>query len=66
MGKDTLWKPSSELKLKPGGKRVIVYLTFTRDFEVTCNQGSIVAVDVNENNVTWLFSRMGSCVKYIE
>ena len=46
------WKLSSELRLKLNGRKVIVYLTFTKDFEVTYNPSNVVAVDVNENNVT--------------
>jgi len=46
------WKLSSELRLKPNGKKVIIYLTFTRNFEVVYSSNNIVAVDVNENNVT--------------
>ena len=33
-------------------KRVIAYLTFTKDFDVKSNCGSVVAVNVNESNVT--------------
>jgi IS605 OrfB family transposase len=33
-------------------KRVITYLTFTKDFDVKSNCGSVVAVNVNESNVT--------------
>ncbi|MCD6301253.1 MAG: transposase [Staphylothermus sp.] len=46
------WKLSSELRLKLGGKKVIVYLTFTKNFEVVYSPSNVVAVDVNENNVT--------------
>ena len=46
------WKLSSELRLKLNGKKVIIYLTFTRNFEVVYNPSNIVAIDVNENNVT--------------
>ena len=46
------WKLSSELRLKPNGRKVIIYLTFTKNFEVAYNPNNIVAVDVNENNVT--------------
>ena len=31
---------------------VIIYLTFTKDFEVVYSSSNVVAVDVNENNVT--------------
>ena len=46
------WKLSSELRLKLNGRKVIAYLTFTRNFEVVYSSSNVVAVDVNENNVT--------------
>ena len=46
------WKLSSELRLKLNGRKVIIYLTFTKNFEITYNPGNVVAVDINENNVT--------------
>ncbi|GBF08619.1 hypothetical protein apy_03440 [Aeropyrum pernix] len=46
------WKLSSELRLKLTGRKVIVYLTFMKNFEVVYNPHNVVAVDVNENNVT--------------
>ncbi len=46
------WRLSSELKLKINGRRVTVYLTFRRDFEISYDPGNVVVVDVNENNVT--------------
>ncbi len=46
------WKPSSELKLKLTGGRILIYLTFTKEFEVSYNPDNSVAVDINENNVT--------------
>ncbi|MDK6028679.1 IS200/IS605 family accessory protein TnpB-related protein [Ignisphaera sp. 4213-co] len=46
------WKLSSELRIKLNGKRVLLYLTFKKDFEVSCNPRNVAAVDVNENNVT--------------
>ena len=46
------WRLSSELRLKLNGKKIIVYLTFTRNFEVVYSSSNVVAVDVNENNVT--------------
>lgn len=46
------WKLSSELRLKLNGKKVIIYLTFTKNFEIIYNPSNVVAVDVNENNVT--------------
>ncbi|AFK50543.1 ISC1913-like transposase [Thermogladius calderae 1633] len=53
------WKLSSELKLKPAGKRILVYLTFRRVFEVSYNPNNVIAVDVNENNVTLAVFRNG-------
>ncbi len=46
------WKLSSELRLKLNGKKVIIYLTFTKNFEVVYNPSNVVAIDINENNVT--------------
>jgi IS605 OrfB family transposase len=46
------WKVASELKLRITGKKVLAYLTFTKGFEVAYEPQNIVAVDVNENNVT--------------
>jgi len=46
------WKLAEELRFKLVGRRVVVYLTFTKHFEVEYNLGNVVAVDVNENNAT--------------
>jgi IS605 OrfB family transposase len=46
------WRLASELRFKVLGRRVVVYLTFTREFEVGYDPRNVVAVDVNENNVT--------------
>ncbi len=46
------WKPSSELKLKLTDGKILVYLTLTKEFEVSYNPDNAVAVDINENNVT--------------
>ena len=46
------WKPSSELKLKLAGGRILIYLTLVREFEVSYNPDNSVAVDINENNTT--------------
>ena len=46
------WRLTEELKLKRIGKRWVVYLTFKRDFDVDPDPRNVVAVDVNENNVT--------------
>ena len=46
------WKLASELRLKILGRKVIVYLTFIKSVEVSYDPKNVVAVDVNENNVT--------------
>jgi len=46
------WRLVSELRLKILGRKVVAYLTFTREFEVGYDLRNVVAVDVNENNVT--------------
>jgi IS605 OrfB family transposase len=46
------WRLASELRFKVLGRKVAAYLTFTREFEVGYDPGNVVAVDVNENNVT--------------
>jgi len=46
------WRLASELRFKILGKKVIVYLTFTREFDVNYDPKNVIAVDVNENNVT--------------
>jgi putative transposase len=46
------WKPSSELRLKIAGGRILIYLTLTKEFEISYNPDNSVAVDINENNVT--------------
>jgi len=46
------WRLASELRFKLLGRKIAVYLTFAKDFDVNCNPRNVVAVDVNENNVT--------------
>ena len=46
------WRLASELRFKTLGRKVVAYLTFTREFEVGYDPRNVVAVDVNENNVT--------------
>ena len=46
------WRPSSELKLKLAGGRILIYLTLAKEFEVSYDLDNAVAVDINENNVT--------------
>ena len=53
------WRLSSKLKVRLNGRRVLLYLTFKRDFEVSYNPNNVIAVDVNENNVTLALFRDG-------
>ncbi len=46
------WRLAEELKLKRRGKRWVAYLTFKRDFNADPDPRNVVAVDVNENNMT--------------
>jgi IS605 OrfB family transposase len=46
------WMLAGELKLKRMGKRWVAYLTFKRDFNVDPDPRNVVAVDVNEDNIT--------------
>jgi len=46
------WRLAGELKLKRRGKHWVAYLTFKRDFDVDPDPRNVVAVDVNENNIT--------------
>ncbi len=46
------WRLAEELKLRRRGKRWVAYLTSKRDFDVDPDPRNVVAVDVNENNVT--------------
>ncbi len=46
------WRLAEELRLKRIGKRWVAYLTFKRDFDVSLDPRNVVAVDVNENNIT--------------
>jgi len=39
--------------------KILVYLTFRKDFEVMYNPRNVIAVDVNENNVTLAVFREG-------
>jgi len=40
------------LKLRLVGRKIVAYLTFTKGLEIEYGPGNVVAVDVNENNVT--------------
>ena len=46
------WRLAEELRLKRVGRQWVAYLTFKRDFEVAPDPRNVVAVDVNEDNVT--------------
>jgi len=46
------WKLSEELRLKLVNGKILIYLTFRKNLEVVYNPRNVVAVDVNENNVT--------------
>jgi hypothetical protein len=41
------WRLASESRFKLLGRRIAVYLTFSRDFDVNYNPRNVVAVDVN-------------------
>jgi len=53
------WKLAEELRLKLVNGKISVYLTFRKNFEVVYNPRNVVAVDVNENNVTLAVFREG-------
>jgi len=55
----TGWRLAEELRLKLANGKILAYLTFRKDFEVVYNPGNIIAVDVNENNVTLALFRDG-------
>ena len=46
------WRLAEELRFKLVGRKVVVYLTFTKNVEVDYDLNNVVAVDINENNVT--------------
>jgi IS605 OrfB family transposase len=54
------WRLASELRFKLLGRKIVVYLTFAKDFDVNYNPRNVVAVDVNENNVTIALFRGGA------
>jgi IS605 OrfB family transposase len=54
------WRLASELRFKTLGRKVVAYLTFTREFELGYDPKNIVAVDVNESNVTVAVFKDGS------
>jgi putative transposase len=60
------WIPSSELKLKTnGGRRVLAYITFVKVYPVFYDKTNVIAVDVNENNITIAVFRDGVLVEVI-
>jgi len=54
------WRPASKLRFKLLGRKIAVYLTFAKDFDVNYDPRDVVAVDVNENNVTVAVFKNGS------
>jgi len=46
------WELSKELRIKLDGGKIMAYLAFERTAEVSYNPDNIVAVDINEDNVT--------------
>jgi IS605 OrfB family transposase len=46
------WRLGRELRFKIAGHKLIFYLTFEKDFDVSYNPANVMAVDVNEDNVT--------------
>jgi IS605 OrfB family transposase len=60
------WIPASELKLKAdGSRRVLAYITFVKVYAVFCDKKNVIAVDVNENNITIAVFRNGVLVEVI-
>jgi len=46
------WTPARELRVKVVNGKTLVYLTFEKIFDVEYSPDNVVAVDINENNVT--------------
>ncbi len=60
------WIPASELKLKTnGGRRVLAYITFVKVYTVFYDKTNVIAVDVNENNITIAVFKNGVLVEVI-
>ncbi len=60
------WIPASELKLKAdGGRRVLAYITFVKVYAILYDKTNVIAVDVNENNITIAVFRNGVLVEVI-
>ncbi|MCC6014597.1 MAG: hypothetical protein LM564_02700 [Desulfurococcaceae archaeon] len=45
------WRLASELRFKLLGRRIAVYPTFAKDFDVNYNPRNVAAVDVNETTL---------------
>ena len=54
------WRLASELRFKILDRKVVAYLSFIRELEVGYDPKNVVAVDVNENNVTIPLFKNGS------
>jgi IS605 OrfB family transposase len=60
------WIPASELKLKAdGGRRVLAYITFVKVYAILYDKTNVIAVDVNENNITIAVFKNGVLVEVI-
>jgi putative transposase len=60
------WIPASELKLKTdGGRRVLAYITFVKVYAILYDKKNVIAVDVNENNITIAIFKNGVLVEVI-
>jgi hypothetical protein len=60
------WIPASELKLKTGGgRRVLTYIAFVKVYTVFYDKTNVIAVDVNENNITIAIFRNGVLVEVV-
>jgi IS605 OrfB family transposase len=60
------WIPASELKLKAdGGRRVLAYITFVKVYAILYDKTNVIAVDVNENNITIAIFKNGVLVEVI-
>jgi IS605 OrfB family transposase len=46
------WRLAEELRLKRVGKRWVAYLIFKKEFDVSPDLRNVVALDINENNIT--------------
>ncbi len=60
------WISASELKLKSdGGRRVLAYITFVKVYAILYDKKNVIAVDVNENNITIAVFKNGVLVEVI-